>query len=85
MSHEPTTSQEPTTAEPASPEAFTYPPVQNDPFPRMILACFAITAVLMVLILSIILYDFIDRRKNSGQVAPGAPVVGLPQQFPAQK
>ena len=56
------------------------PPPQNerDPYPRMIIACMCVSAVLFVIIASVVLYDFIKRQMSTA--APTAPVVGLPPQ-----
>jgi len=56
--------------------------VQKDPFPKMIIACLAITAAGLFVIFSILVFDFITRQRHSGQFAPGKAVVGLPPQFP---
>lgn len=51
-----------------------YPPVQNDPFPKMIIVCLAITAVGLVLIFTLLLFEFIQRgtTRNAGPAAPFA-------------
>ena len=56
--------------------------VQNDPFPRMIIVCLAIAAVGFFAIFSVLVVDFVQRQRHSGQHAPGEAVVGLPPQFP---
>ncbi len=49
-----------------------YPPVQNDPFPKMIIVFLAITFVGLFVIFGILLFEFIQRgqSKNVGMGTP---------------
>lgn len=52
------------------------PPVQNDPFPKFIIVCFAVTFVGLFVIFGILLFEFIQRGQ-SRQAGPAAPIVPI--------
>lgn len=67
--------------QPTAPEPMPNVP-QQDPFPRMIIVCVAITMVGLFVIFGLLVFDFIGRQRQSGQQNPGQAVIGLPPQFP---
>lgn len=46
------------------------PPVQNDPFPRMITICIAIAALLLVIIFTTIFIDLVAGNRAQQEVKP---------------
>lgn len=74
-------------AEDRHPQPSTLPPdgeriPQSDPYPKMILVCIGISAVLFVLIFAVILFDFIGRTDSS--VRPVRPPATAPAETPAR-
>lgn len=61
-----------------------YPPVQKDPFPKMIIVCGVITVVLFFVIFMVLIIDFIQRRERTDAMTPRVvPVQALPASAPA--
>jgi len=60
---------------------------ENDPYPKMIIVCIVISAVLFVVIMGVLLFDFIERGEEvpgfvqdpSGVMVPGFPPIPEPQ------
>lgn len=53
-----------------------YPPVQNDPFPKMVIWCLAITFVGLFVIFGVLLFEFIQRGQSK-HVGAGTPLPGV--------
>lgn len=59
-----------------------YPPVQNDPFPKMIIWCLGITFAGLFVIFGVLLFEFIQRG-SSRHVGAGTPIPMLEGPAPA--
>lgn len=65
---------------PPAPEGEGIP--ESDPYPKMILVCIGISAVLSIVIFAVILFDFIGRTDSS--VRPVRPAITAPAETPAR-
>lgn len=57
--------------------------VERDPFPKMIIACMITSAVLFVVIASVIMYDFIERQQRMKLQREQQPAATAPAPAPA--
>ena len=57
-----------------------FPTNERDPFPKMIIVCAMISAVLFVIIASVLAYDFVQRQKRT--IHENAPALVTPSPIP---